>query len=121
MAKRQKSICDSYFGLSRETSSSTNDNIISVQSSEAKEATPSQVELARTLWKEQWASQFQRLDYSASEGIVFCKEKEGRLVYIKDGSKNFKINAFTDHSRSNEHHRLAWACTSGEKIIKKKI
>ena len=82
------------------------------------------MELARTLWNEQWASQFQWLGYFTSEGKIFCKicrKKRGRSVYANDGSKNFKVSAFTDHSRSNEHHGLIWACTSKEKIMKKTI
>ena len=32
-----------------------------------------------------------------------------------------KVSAFTDHSRSNEHQRLAWASTSGKKTMEKTI
>lgn len=80
--------------------------------------------MARTLWKEQWASQCQWLHYSTSEGKVFYKiyrEKRGRSVYAKDGSKNFKVRTFTNHSRSNIHHMFVWACTSGEKTMRKTI
>ena len=124
MAKRQKLIRDFYFAKTRETDSSTNDNIIFIHSPATKQIAPSQVELAQTLWKEQWATQFQWLDYSASEGKLFCKicrEKGGRSVYTKDGSKIFKVGAFTDHYRSNKHQRLAWASTSGEKTMEKII
>jgi hypothetical protein len=118
MAKRQKSIRDTYFAKSRDTDSSTSDNIISVHS-------PSTIQAqAWTLWKEQWVLQFKWIDYSASEGKIFCKicrEKGGHSVYAKDGSKKFKVSVFTYHSRSNEHQRLAWACTSGEKTMKKTI
>ena len=118
MTKRQKSIRDAYFTKSRDTDSSTSDNIISVHSPNTNQAQ------ARALWKEQWALQFKWIDYSVFEGKIFCKicrEKGGRSVYANDGSKNFKISAFTNHSRSNEHQRLAWACTSGEKTTEKII
>jgi hypothetical protein len=58
---------------------------------------------------------------SPTTNRVICREKGGRSVYAKDGSKNFKISAFTGHSRSNEHQRLAWASTSGEKTMEKAI
>ena len=73
MAKRQKFIQDSYFGILYEKNYSTSDNIISVQSPGTKQAAPLQVKLKRTLWKEQWTSQFQWLDYSASEVKSFVK------------------------------------------------
>jgi hypothetical protein len=47
--------------------------------------------------------------------------KGGRSIYARDGSKNFKVSAFTDHSRSNEHQRLTWACTIGDKTMEKTI
>ena len=114
MAKRQKSIQDANFTKSRDIDSSTSDNIVSVHSPSTTQAQ----------WKEQWALQFKWIDYFASEGKIFCKicrKKGGRTVYAKDGSKNFKVSAFTDHSRSNEHQRLAWASTNGEKTMEKTI
>jgi hypothetical protein len=39
----------------------------------------------------------------------------------KTDQKKFKISVFTYHSRSNEHQRLAWASTSGEKTMEKTI
>ena len=85
---------------------------------------PSQAELARGLWKNQWCSQFEWLQFSADVGKVFCKicvGKGGRSVYAKEGLKNLKVSAFLDHSRSNEHRQLAWASNNGVKITEKAI
>ena len=103
MAKRHKLIRDSYFGISCETNSSDNlsstiDNTRSVESLGTNQAGLSQVELSRTIWKEQWVNQFPWVDYYASKGKIFykiCRENEGRWVYAKDGSKKFKVGVFT--------------------------
>lgn len=98
--------------------------IISVHSTDINQTTLSKVELAQTLWNKQWAIQFQWLDYSTSEGKIFykiCKEKGGRSVYANVRSKNFKVSVFTDHSRSNEHHKLAWTYIVGENTMAKII
>ena len=64
MTKRQKSIRDAYFAKSRDTDSSTSDNIISVHSPSTNQAQ------VQALWKEQWALQFKWIDYSA---FVLCR------------------------------------------------
>ena len=54
----------------------------------------------------------------------FCeiyRKKWGCSVYASDGSKKFKMSAFTDHYRWNEHHMLVWACTNREKTINRAI
>jgi hypothetical protein len=57
----------------------------------------------------------------------FCKwalsiRQERWPLSIRQGwIKNFQVSVFTDHYRSNEHQRLAWACTSGEKTMEKTI
>ena len=76
------------------------------------------------LWKEAWSTQFDWLHFAADSGRLFCtvcKEKGGRSVYAKEGSKNFKVSAFMDHARSNEHHRLAWAINSSVKTMERAV
>lgn len=131
MAKRQKSLRDHYFAQSRETdiieilsSGSENESTRETVASGVDRPPPTDVELACSLWKEHWSSQFQWLYFDANIGRVFCrvcKDKGGRSSYARDGSKNLKVSAFVDHGRSNEHKRLAWALNSGGKVMEKAI
>ena len=50
-----------------------------------------------------------------------CKEKDGRSVYAKEGSKNLKVNAFHDDACSSEHKKLCWTLQSGGKVLEKAI
>ena len=50
-----------------------------------------------------------------------CKEKGGRSVYTKEGSKNLKVSAFHDHACSSEHKKLCWALQSSGKLLEKAI
>ena len=131
MAKRQKSLREHYFAKSRELDSTDMPSSTCGSSKSANSPQsctdpppPSQAELAQGLWREQWTTQFEWLQLSAEVGKVFCKtckEKGGRSVYAKEGSKNFKVSAFLDHARSNEHRRLSWASSSGEKTMERAI
>ena len=131
MAKRQKSLRDHYFAKSRDpdyidlsSSGSEGSRSHDKPTPGMDHPPPSQSELAKELWKESWAVQFQWLEFSAELGKVFCKvcrEKGGRSVYAKEGSKNFKVSAFLNHGRSNEHRRLCWASSTEEKMMRKEI
>jgi hypothetical protein len=69
----------------------------------------SQAQNAQGVWKDQWYSQFDWLDFSLDSGRVcckICKEKGGRSVYVKEGLKNLKVSAFYDHACSSEHKKL---------------
>jgi len=48
-------------------------------------------------------------------------EKKGCSVYVKEGSKNFKVLDFLDYAQSNEHRQLSWASSNGEKTIERAI
>ena len=50
-----------------------------------------------------------------------CMEKGGWSVYAKEGSRNFKVSAFLDHTRSNERRQLSWASHNGGKTMEKAI
>jgi hypothetical protein len=69
----------------------------------------SQIQSAQGIWKDHWYNQFDWLDFSFDLGRMFCKvckERGGRSVYAKEGSKNLKISAFDDHGCFNEHKKL---------------
>ena len=107
MAKRQKSLQNHYFAKSRDldyidfSSSSSEGSRSPNKATHGVDHPPLfQAEFTRELWNELWVVQFQWLEFSAELGKVFCKvcrEKGGRSVYAKEGSKNFKVSAFLDH------------------------
>ena len=132
MAKRQKSLMNHYFRRSCEVDE-VDLNSSGEESTRSAETPPDvgedlcpplQAEIAQGLWKESWSVQFSWLQLNSELGKVFCricKDSGGRSVYAREGSKNFKVSAFLDHARSNEHRRLAWANNSGVKTMERVI
>jgi len=85
---------------------------------------PSQTENTQLIWKDQWYSQFDWIDFSVDLDRVFCKvckEKGGHSVFAKEGSKNLKVSVFQDHGSSNEHKKLSWALQSSGRTMAKAI
>ena len=50
-----------------------------------------------------------------------CKERYGRFIYIKEGSKNLKVNIFHDYICFDKHKKFCWALQSGGKVLEKII
>jgi len=83
-------------------------DIVNLESSTSKThphlSSPSQAEIPQPIWKDQWYSQFDWLDFSTDLGRVFykvCKDKGERLVYTREGFKYLKVSTFQDHGCSN--------------------
>ena len=121
MAKRQRSLKEHFLSTPRNIDV---DDLTSTTCTLEDLPLPSPTQNAQDIWKDQWYSQFDWLHFSPDSGRVcckICKEKGGRSVYAKEGSKNLKVSAFHDHACSSEHKKLCWALQSGGKVLEKAI
>ena len=84
----------------------------------------SQAQSTHGIWNDQWYSQFNWLDFSSDLERMFCKvckQRGGRFVYVKEGSKNLKVSVFHDRGYSSEHKKLCWTLQSSGKVLEMAI